>query len=120
MSAYRFKKLLKSKIEIKALEYLQRKRGSKGKEIRYTKLEMSEYLLPFNSKLNIEEKRRLFEIRNRMSKIASNFGNKEEKCICGAEENMHHIYSCESINNIKPETSYDEIYNGKLKNRIYI
>ena len=33
---------------------------------------------------------------------------------------MHHIYSCESINNIKPETSYDEIYNGKLKNQIYI
>ena len=68
MSAYRFKKLLKSKIEIKALEYLQRKRGSKGKEIRYTKLEMSEYLLPFNSKLNIEKKRRLFEIKNRMYK----------------------------------------------------
>ena len=48
---------LKSKIEIKALEYLQRKRGSKGKEIKYTKLEMSEYLLPFNAKLNIEKKR---------------------------------------------------------------
>ena len=80
---------------------------------------MSEYLLPFNSKLNIEEKRRLFEIRNRMSKIPSNYGNKEAKCICGAEENMPHIYSCNSINNIKPEISYNEIYNGNLINQIY-
>ena len=120
MSAYNFKNLIKSKIEIKALEYLQRKRGSKGKEIKYTKLEMSEYLLPFNSKLNIEEKRRMFEIRNRMTKIPYNFGNKEAKCICGAEENMHHIYLCNSINNIKPEIPYNEIYNGNLKNQIYI
>ena len=85
MSAYKFKNLVKSKIEIKALVYLLTKRGSKGQEIEYTRLEMSEYLLPFNSKLNIEEKRRLFEIRNRMSKIPINFGNKEAKCICGEE-----------------------------------
>ena len=57
MLAYKFKNLVKSKIEIKALEYRLTKRGSKGQEIEYTRLEMSEYLLPFNSKLNIEETR---------------------------------------------------------------
>ena len=121
MSAYKFKNLLKSKIEIKALEYLQRKRGSKGQEIECKTLEMSEYLLPFNSKLNIEEKRRLFEMRNRMSKIPINFGNKEEKCICGAVETMPHIYTCNLINNTKPNINdYNEIYNGNLMNQIDI
>ena len=65
MSVFRFKNLLKRKLEIKALDYLLRKRGSKGQEIDYTTLEMSEFLTPFNSKLNIEEKSRLFEIRDR-------------------------------------------------------
>ena len=120
MSAYKFKNLLKSKIEIKALEYLERKRGSKGQEIVYRKLEMSEYLLPFNSKLNIEEKRRLFEMRNKMSRIPIHFGNKEAKCLCGEEENMPHIYSCKLINNTKPNIDYNEIYNGNFKNQIKI
>ena len=63
MSRNKFKNLVKSRIQIKALEYLQTKRGSKGEEIEYKNLEMSEFLLPFNSNLNIEEKQKLFEIR---------------------------------------------------------
>ena len=48
---------------------------------------MSEYLMPFNSELNIEEKRKLFEFRNRMTKIP-----KDEKCQCGVTETMDHTY----------------------------
>ena len=48
-------------------------------EIRYKTLEISEYLLPFNNRLNIEEKRKLFETRNRMTRIPYNFGKKDEK-----------------------------------------
>ena len=81
---------------------------------------MSEYLLPFNSKMNIEEKRRLFEIRNRMTKIPINFGNKEAKCICGEEENMLHIYSCKLINEIIPSINYNKIYNGNLNTQIEV
>ena len=55
MSKTKFKNKLKSKILVKAFHYLQSKRGSKYREIKYTILEMSEYLLPFNLKLNIEE-----------------------------------------------------------------
>ena len=51
------KNMVKSRIEKKAFEYLKSKRGSKGIEIKYNALEMSEYLSPFNSTLNIEEKR---------------------------------------------------------------
>merc|ERR1712115_312881 len=67
MTKHKFKNIIKSKIEERAFEYLKLKRGKKGKEIEYKSLEMSEYLLPINSNLNITEKRKLFEMRNRMT-----------------------------------------------------
>ena len=115
MTRIKFKNLIKIRIERNALEYLQNKRGSKGKEIEFTSLEMSEYLLPYNSIMSIEEKREIFALRNRMTNIPINFGSKEEKCICGSLETMSHIYSCESINQTKIKTNYEHIYNGNLR-----
>ena len=43
------------------------------KKIHYEKLEIADYLMPYNSKLSIEDKRKLFSIRNRMTEI----GNQE-------------------------------------------
>ena len=120
MTKNEFKNSIKIKVEKRALEYLKSKRGTKGKEIQYETLEMSEYLLPFNSQLNIEEKRKLFEMRNRMTRISYNFGKKEEKCLCGNIETMLHIYTCEIINPLKSEIPYSELYNGNLKNQIEI
>ena len=56
MKKENFSKLIKSRIENLALEYLIKKRGSKGKEILYKRLEMSEYLMPHNEKLSIKLK----------------------------------------------------------------
>ena len=112
----KFKNILKRRIEINALEYLKNKRGSKGQEIEFTILEMSEYLLPYHSKLNIEEKREIFALRNRMTNIPFNFGNKEEKCVCGTLETMFHIYSCEYLNQKKFRIDYDRIYDGNIEN----
>ena len=120
MPRKKFKNLIKRRIQVKALEYLHTKRGSKGKDIEFTNLEMSEYLMPFNSDLNIEEKRKLFEFRNRMTKIPSNFGKKDEKCQCGITETMDHIYSCEILNEKKPEINYDKLYNGNLRSQIEV
>ena len=115
MTKNKFKNMVKSRIEKKSYEYLQSKRGSKGIEIKYNALEMSEYLLPFNSKLNIEEKRRLFQIRNRMIGLPFNVGGKkEEKCICGKIESISHIYECKSLNKQETKLPYNEIYNGNL------
>ena len=50
MPTISFKKLVKSKIKEKAFKYMLNKRGSKGKEIKYSALEMAENLLPFNDK----------------------------------------------------------------------
>ena len=45
------------------------KRGSKGKEIEYSSLEMADYLSPYSQKLNIVEKQKVFPILNCMAEI---------------------------------------------------
>ena len=96
------------------------KQGSKGQDIKYTALEMADYLQPFNSNLNIEEKRRLFALRNKMTQISCNYGKKEEKCVCESKEILPHIYSCIFLNKIEPKIPYEHIYNGNLKMKIEI
>ena len=82
MKKENFSKLIKSRIENLAFDYLIKKRGSKGKEISYKRLEMSEYLMPHNEKLSIEEKQRLFSVRNRLVEKGNNFRKNEECMIC--------------------------------------
>ena len=78
--------MLKMKIKEKALIYLKNKIRSKGKENEHKDLSMAEYLLPENKLLSIEEKQRLFQVKNRMTKIPSNFSktNMIIKCYCGS------------------------------------
>ena len=66
MTKYKFSRLLKSKVKMSALKYLTGKQGSKGKDIVYSSMQMSEYLLPTNEKLTIDEKRRLFAVKNKI------------------------------------------------------
>ena len=123
MTHSKFKGRIKSQILIKSLEYLLEKRKRKGKEIIYQKLEMAEYLQPINSQLNIENKRKMFAIRNRMVNIKSNFKQKNEiqMCICGQIENMEHIWNCEKLSSDKNEKrNYQKIFNGNIKEQIQI
>ena len=120
MSENKFKNMLKTRVKENSLEYLLKRRGSKGQGIQYSTLEMSEYLLPHNVKLNIDEKRRMFSIKNRMIQLPCNFGNPNEKCICGAEENMPHLYSCQYLNENKQIISFDKLNNGSLSDQIEI
>ena len=116
MSKSDFKIILKNKIRMHALKYLLEKRGSKGKEIFYNKLEMAEYLLPHNKEMNIEEKQKTFAIRNKMVDIPDNYG-KQETCICGKQQNMNHIYNCEILNQEEITIQYENIYNGNIHNQ---
>ena len=99
------------------------KRKTKGKEIEYEKLEMAEYLTPIKRKMTIENKRIMFSVRNRMVDIKSNFkqGSSEQKCICGQNETMEHIWICDKVNSkeIKKE-NYSQIFNGNLTQQIRI
>ena len=120
MKQIEYKNLIKCRIEKNALSYLHSKRGSKDQEIEFKSLEMSEYLLPINSKLNKEEKRKMFAIRNRMFRIPNDFGGKDEKCVCGTIETMSHIYNYKSLNENKSKIKYEELYNGNLNYKIEI
>ena len=80
---------------------------------------MAEYLLPYNDELNIEEKQRMYATRNRMVEIPQNFG-KKENCVCGTEETMSHIYSCEYLNIEEIQLEYEKIFNGNISEQISI
>ena len=69
-----------------------KKIGSKGCQNQYSALEIAEYLLPYNDKMKIKEKQRLFALKNRLVDIPYNFGE------CGENEDMYHIYSCKYLN----------------------
>ena len=53
MSMNKFKSLVKVKCQEGAYNYLMNRRGSKGSEVIYPQVEMSEYFIP-NNELSIE------------------------------------------------------------------
>ena len=122
MNKYQFKKLIRRKCKESAYEYLMNKRGKKGQHISYTSIRMSEYLLP-NENLSIEDQRKVFEIRNNMMNIPSNFISEKDNtniCVCGKTENMTHIYNCEKLNKNKPRERYEQIFENNLNKMKYI
>ena len=120
MSKENFSKIVKSKIPELAFKYLLSKRGSKGKEIFYKRLEMADYLMPNNNMLNIEEKQELFSVRNRMVNIGYNYGKKENCVKCNENEDMTHIYICKYLNKNTKEISYEKIYEGNIFQQIKV
>ena len=92
MTKAKFNSILKTKMKENALKYLNQKKGKKGNEISYESMEMAEYLLPYN-KLSISQKRRMYEIRNKMVDIPENFSSDimETQCLCGERKVMSHI-----------------------------
>ena len=63
MSKNQFNKLLKELLRENAFKYLIDKQCSKGSAILYSDLSMSDYLLPTNSELTVEEKQHLFAVK---------------------------------------------------------
>ena len=117
MTKKMFMDLVRKQCKIRAYEYLMNKRGKKGQNIQYKEIKMSEYLLP-NEHLSIEDQQNIFEIRNNMTNIPSNFISEKENtttCICGIKENMKHIYNCEYLNINKPTEKYEKIYEDNVK-----
>ena len=113
MTKNKFKNILKEKIKENALEYLLRKQGSKGKEMKYKCLEMADYLQPFDNVLTIEEKQYVFSLRNRMLNIPYNIGNNKHECYCGELEDQKHVYNCEILSENKDQKcEYENIFKG--------
>ena len=114
MTEKEYKKMIKTRCDKLAFEYLMKKKGSKGKEIVYTNLQMSQYLQP-NDQLEIKEQKKIFEMRNRMTNIPGNYG-KQTECECGIIENMEHLYQCKYLNENKITIEYENIYRENLRN----
>ena len=122
MSLTRYKSLVRVKCQEGAFKYLINKRGSKGSEITYLQLEMSDYLLP-NNEISIEDQRKLFSIRNKMYQIPSNFCSKKNnttKCVCQESENMEHIYVCKKLNEEDIQVEYEKLFCGNMNELTYI
>ena len=66
MNKNAYKRLVKEKCTKAALDYLLEKqaRGSKGEGIKYTVLQMADYLMP-QSNISVKDQRELFSIRCR-------------------------------------------------------
>ena len=77
---------------------------------------MAAYLQP-NNVFTIDDQQKIFEIRNKLSDIPSNFCKKENnksKCVCSEIETMEHIYSCYILNKETPDIEYEKVYSDKL------
>jgi hypothetical protein len=117
-----FNKILKESIQSKALKYLINKRGSKGQEIRYLELKMAEYLMPNFENLSIDDRRNIFEIRNRMLLIPANFPSSKDhdKCLCGEIEDTKHIYLCKYWSNESEKTQFEMIYTDNMSKLVQV
>ena len=122
LKKHQFSRLIKTSIQKKALEYLIKKQGSKGQEIKYETLEMAEDLLPSYEQLIITDKHKKISIRNRMVKIPSNFSKIKEKCPCGQIENMEHIYTCKYWNseNEHEKIPFEKIFEDNILKQIEV
>ena len=116
MKAEKYRELIREKCIELAYQYLMKKRGKKGIEIKYQKIQMAQYLSP-NNIFEIKDQTKIFEMRNKMTNIPANFSGKSEKsCICGEIESMNHIYVCKKLNKEEIEVKYENIYESNLKN----
>ena len=73
--------------------------------------------------MSIEQKQKLFSIRNRMVQIPDNFPKSEmkTKCFCGENEDMKHIYTCDILNQgIGQTEKYENIFDGTISQQTRI
>ena len=97
---------------------MSEKRKKKGTEIKYTRLNMSEYLLPDEESLSISDKQFIFSVRNNMTNVENSYNEKEisnNQCICGKLKTMKHLYSCEDLRKEDEEIPYEEIFGENVR-----
>ena len=125
MSKTAFKKLVKKKIEVAALSYLNSQIKTKGKEIKPKQIEMAEYLT-HESELNVKEKQDILKIRTQMLEVKVNFKNKHKEYKCDSckkkgnrkNETQRHIYKCKELSDKKYDKrkpKFREIYGKNVR-----
>ena len=115
MTKSAFKTFVKQQSREAAFAYLKQKQanGSKGTEIKYSSLQMADYLLP-QANLSIEEQREIFSIRCRTNDMKANIGILEY-CECKEVLNNSHIFKCKNLNTGEKIYDINYIMNGYTK-----
>ena len=75
---------------------------------------------PNEYNLSIDDKKELFAIRNGMIEIKEKFSNMNirTECICGATEDMIHIFNCSILNKEESKCELKDIYKNDMKYQI--
>ena len=102
LSKYKFRKIVKEKVTVKAFSELIEKKNShsKMKDNEYVKFKVQRYLNS-ESKLTNPEKFLLFKFRTRMVEVRKNFRNKYDNLFCQLckveEEDQYHLFNSQNI-----------------------
>ena len=64
MNQNKYVNRLNKRMNENVLKYLLNKQKSKGKEIKYSEIQMAEYLLPINTQLTVIQKQKMFAVKN--------------------------------------------------------
>ena len=83
---------------------------------------MADYLMPNPENLSIDDKRSIFEMRNRMVALPNNCSREKTKkpCICGNIENMVHVYLCTNLNKEKAKIPYYSIFKDDVGQQLEV
>ena len=112
MQTSKFKKLLKQQITEEAFNYLMINRKVKGSQIKYSKLQTGDYIMPNKIITCIEDKKLIFNIRNEL--LFPSFGE-PKICKCKNKLNTLHLYECKILNSEEKSINFDRIFDGNLK-----
>ena len=121
-----FRRLLKEKTELKALEYLNQLKGrhSKVMDINHQSLNMQLYLEP--NGMNIQESKFLFALRSRMVDVRANYREKHFITLCPGckleEETQEHLLRCINLKETGTVTStnpeYQDLFSCNLHKQV--
>ena len=120
-SKQQWKSIVKKAITEQAFQELtlEAKGKSKTKELKYSTLDIQEYLK--TDKIKFRTKLTLLKCRLKMAKVGYNYGNKEECPLCenNSPDQQEHLLACEKIRNEMEEdlfTNIDhkDIYNSDI------
>ena len=103
------------------MQYIELKRGSKGREEVYESIQLADYLSPINHSLKKDEKILMMKMQNSMLNLSGTF--KDDQCIfkCNETENTFHIYICPKINETsKKQRDYSQFFRGDLQTKLEI
>ena len=132
LSIYSYQKIVNTAIKKEALNYLNalKNKHSKVMHIRYSKLEMQDYLMP--SSFSAEVAKFAFQCRSRMINVGANYkeGGKKKFSTCPVckvtteYDSQQHLMWCKAVyvNIVTGQTTpiYDDLFGENLEKRMQI